>query len=59
MSGMFSGYKTYIVCGLAIITAGAGYLDGDLTAQAAIAAVFAAVSGMTVRAAIAKGPAAK
>jgi len=51
---MLSGYRTYIVCALGLITAGAGYLDGDLTAQAAIAAAFAAIGGLTMRAGIAK-----
>lgn len=50
---MFSGYKTYIVGGLAILTAIGTYLAGDLALADAAQAVLTAILGMTVRAGIA------
>lgn len=49
---MLKGYKTYITAGVAILTAVAGYLTGDLALPAAIQLVVTAVLGMTVRNAI-------
>lgn len=46
---MLSGYKTYIVCGLAIINAAGNYLTGDTSAADAAQAVFTALMGMTIR----------
>ena len=52
MSKLFEalqGYKTYIVCGAAILTALGAFLSGDLTGVQAIEAVWAAIGGMTLR----------
>jgi hypothetical protein len=49
MQGKFKGYKTYIVAGLAIVGAVAGYLDGDLGKVAAGQAILTAVLGVTIR----------
>jgi hypothetical protein len=49
MQGRFSGYKTYIVAGLAVLGAVAGCLTGELTAVAAGQAVLTAVLGATIR----------
>lgn len=46
---MLKGYKTYIAAALSAITAGAGYLTGDLTAAAAIQLAVTAVIGATLR----------
>lgn len=54
MQGSLSGYKTYIVAGLAIIGAVAGYLDGDFGKVAAGQAILTAVLGITLRAGISK-----
>lgn len=50
--GKLKGYKTYIICGLALLAAGFGYLDGDMTAKEAIEAAFTAITGMTLRSGI-------
>lgn len=50
---MLSGYKTYIVGVLALLGAGGGFLDGDLTAAAAIQLAITAIMGMTIRAGVA------
>jgi hypothetical protein len=47
--GKLAGYKTYIVAGVAVITAVAGYLTGELSAVAAGQAVLTAVLGATIR----------
>lgn len=49
---MLTGYKTYIVGVLAILGAGGGFLDGDLTAPAAIQMAITAIMGMTLRAGV-------
>jgi len=46
---MLKGYKTYIVAFVAIITAVAAYLTGDLALPAAAQAVLTAVLGATIR----------
>jgi phage-related holin len=46
---MLKGYKTYIVAGLAVIGAVAGYLTGDVTLSNAIQLVVTAVIGATIR----------
>ena len=46
---MLKGYKTYIAAGLSAITAGAGYLTGDLTAAAALQMAITAVLSATLR----------
>lgn len=52
-----SGKKTYLLMLAAIFTAIAGLANGDITIVQTIEAVFAAVGGMTIRAAITKsGP---
>jgi hypothetical protein len=50
---MFAGYKTYIVGGMAILTALASYLVGDLALADAAQLALTAILGMTVRAGIA------
>lgn len=52
---MFSGYKTYIVGGLAVLGAIGGYLDGDLTLAAALQLMVPAILAMTVRHGISTG----
>ena len=54
MQGALSGYKTYIVAGLAILGAVASYLDGDIGKVAAGQAILTAVLGITLRQGIAK-----
>ena len=49
-----SGYLTYIMAGLAVIGAGAGYLLGIIDAQQALAMVWAGLSLFGVRRAVAK-----
>jgi len=51
---MFKNKKTYILGGVAIIGAIAGYLVGDLELAAAIQLIVTAGLGMTVRAGIGK-----
>jgi hypothetical protein len=46
---MLSGYKTYIVAGVAVITAVASYLTGDMSAADAIQLAVTAILGATVR----------
>ena len=50
---MFKGYKTYITAAVAVLSAVAAYLTGDLTISAAAQLVLTAVLGATVRNAIA------
>ena len=50
---MLSGYKTYILGGVAIITAIAGYLVGVLPLNSAVTDVIGALMGMTIRHSIA------
>lgn len=49
---MLKGYKTYIAAALSAITAGAGYLTGDLTAPVAIQMAITAVLSATLRSGI-------
>ena len=49
---MFSGYKTYFVAALAVIGAAFGYLDGDLTLQAAIQLGVTGLLGATLKSAV-------
>ena len=49
---MLSGYKTYIMGGVAIITAVAAYLVGDTTLADALQLVVTAVMGMFIRAGV-------
>lgn len=49
---MLSGYKTYIVGGVSIISAVAAYLVGDATISDTVQLVVTAVLGMTVRSGI-------
>lgn len=51
---MFKGYKTYILAGVAALTAIAGYLVGDLTLAAAVQLVVTAGLGATLRDAVAQ-----
>ena len=46
---MLSGYKTYILGCVAIITAIAGYLVGTIDLSAAVTNVIGALMGMTIR----------
>lgn len=46
---MLSGYKTYIVGGLAVLGALGGWLDGNLTWMAALQLAIPAILAMTVR----------
>ncbi len=46
---MLSGYKTYIVGTLALLGALGGWLDGDMTAVAALNIAIPALLSMTVR----------
>lgn len=50
---MLSGYKTYIVAGVAILTAIAAYLVGDLSISDTAQTVLTAVLGATIRAGVA------
>lgn len=52
---MFAGYKTYILGGIAIITAAAGYLVGDATLAEAVQLAVTAALGMTIRHGVATG----
>jgi hypothetical protein len=51
---MLKGYKTYITAGLAVLTAAAGYLTGDLDIAQAIQLGFSAILASTVRAGVAE-----
>lgn len=53
--GKLAGYKTYIVAAVAVITAVAGYLTGELSAVAAGQAVLTAVLGATIRHGVSTG----
>jgi hypothetical protein len=46
---MLKGYKTYIVAGVAVISAVASYLVGDLALADAAQLVLTAILGMTLR----------
>ena len=47
--GALSGYKTYIVAGIAVITAISLYLTGDATLVQTIQLVVPAILGATIR----------
>jgi len=47
--GMLSGYKTYIVCAVAVIYAVAGFYTGNLDLNAAIQVVLAALGAAGLR----------
>ena len=53
-NGSLQGYKTYIVAGLAILGAIAGYFTGDLDLAGALQTGVAAIGAMTMRAGIEK-----
>jgi hypothetical protein len=55
---MLKGYKTYIAAALSVITAGAGYLTGDLTAAAALQIAITAILSSTLRSGVADAVAA-
>ena len=48
------GYKTYIVCAAAILTAVAAYLNKSISLTELVSAIFAALGGITLRQGIAK-----
>ena len=50
---MLKGYKTYVVGGVAILSAVASYLVGDVNVVEASQLVLTAILGMTIRNAIA------
>lgn len=47
--GMLNGYKTYIVCLVAIIYGVSGFFTGNLDANAAIQIVLTALTGAGIR----------
>jgi phage-related holin len=49
---MFKGYKTYFTAGIAVLTAAAGYLTGEMELAQAIQLGFSAILASTVRAGI-------
>ena len=49
---MFKGYKTYIVAAVAVISAIASYLVGDMTLADAVQVMVPALLGATLRNAI-------
>lgn len=49
---MLKGYKTYITAGIAVLTAAAGYLVGDMDLAQAIQLGFSALLASTVRAGV-------
>jgi len=53
---MLSGYRTYIVCAGAILTAIGAYASKSIDLTTLIQSIFAALAGITLRAGIAKGP---
>jgi len=53
---MLAGYKTYIVAGLSVLGAVAGYLVGDMSLPDAVQVVVTAVLGATIRDGIARKP---
>jgi hypothetical protein len=52
MFGSLKGYKTYIVAGVTILGAVAGYVDGDVSKVHAIQLCVQALFGLTLRSAI-------
>lgn len=52
--GWLSGKKTYFLCFAAIVAAWASYLNGAMSEKEAIEATFTALTGMSMRAAVAK-----
>ena len=46
---MLKGYKTYVAAAVAVITAVAGYLVGDISVAEAAQLVLTAVLGATIR----------
>lgn len=54
MKDYLKGKKTYVTAFLAILTAVGSYVLGEIALQDLIEAVFAALTAMTIRAAIAK-----
>lgn len=46
---MFSGYKTYILTGVTVISSVASYLVGDITLAAAAQLIVTALIGATIR----------
>lgn len=57
ITNRLSGRKTYFLCFAAIVAAWASYLQNSLSLQDAIQATFAALAGMSMRAAVQKsGP---
>jgi len=57
MIKLLSGYKTYIVCAGAILTALGAYASGSIDLTHLIQYVFSAIAGITLRAGITKsGP---
>lgn len=51
---MLEGYKTYLVCAAAILTAVIAYVNKTIGLNELISAIFAALGGITLRNAIAK-----
>ena len=47
--GSLKGYKTYIVCGIAVLTSLLSYLTGDATLAQASQAILTATIGATLR----------
>jgi len=50
---MFAGYKTYITAAIAILTAAAAYLTGDMTVAETLQLVVTALLGVFLRSGIA------
>lgn len=46
---MLKGYKTYIVAALAVLSAAASYLVGDMSLQDALQLAFTGLIGATLR----------
>ena len=51
---ILSGGKTYLVCLSAILVAVIAFINGELEVGQLITAIYAAITGMTLRAGIAK-----
>jgi hypothetical protein len=51
---MLKGYKTYIAAGLAVLTAAAGYLAGDMSLSDAVQLAFTGAIGAFLRSGIPK-----
>ena len=49
------GKKTYIICAAGILTALGAYLSGSISLTELISAIYAAFTGMSLRAAVTKG----